>query len=592
MNKTNGFRLVVLAVIAVVGLVFADSGAALAQAPEGMSEAAPMKEARAGHTAIKFPGALVMVCGGTAGGTSLKTCENYDVKAGTWASAPSMSAGRAYYAVTYLQDLQIFFHPCGTSTPDPRSGHTSADMYSYDQQTQKWKWQQIPPSQRGHAFFGTNSVMFLNHPQQGQATVYVPLVGPGTDVEVLTMLLTQTGGGSDVSWVDGAAIPHARDRHSGVPLEDGKVLVVGGYAAEAEIYDPKADTWTAAGSLNINRGRQAAVLLDDDRVLVCGGDLPDHSLLVGTCELWDPKDPGVWTRAGDMNSARVDFSMVALANGMVLAAGGQDGTGKPVVSAEEFWDPDTTLWTRAAQLKTPRAEPTVTTLGTGQVLICGGKDGSGAALASCELYQPQQLCAPGSTKCDGKAAFVCDSTGMFFMKVADCLNGCQDGSCIGENCSPGARRCKDAVTKETVEECAATGDHWVHVETCDEGCEYDAATAWCTGTARPDAGIPDTGHDTGKPDAGCVPDCEDAVCGQGDGCGGICENGACPEGQVCDPVIFMCGEPKPDAGAPVVDSGTPIPQTDGGAGGGGSAQPAGNGGTDSGGGCSCAVLGL
>jgi hypothetical protein len=588
MHKTDGFRLLVLVVLAVVLSV---PGAARAQAPEGMSDAAPMKEARAGHTAVKFPGALVMVCGGNAGGTSLKTCENYDVKAGTWASATSMSAGRAYYAVTYLEDLQIFFHPCGTSTSDLRSGHTSADMFSYDQQTQQWKWQQLPPSKRGHALFGTNSAMFLNHPQQGQATVYVPLVGPGTDVEVLTMLLTQTGGGSSIDWVDGAAIPHARDRHSGVPLEDAKVLVVGGYAAEAEIYDPQADTWTAAGSLNTNRGRQAANALDDGRVLVCGGDLPDHSLLVATCEIWDPKNPTVWTNAGNMNAGRVDFALVPLANGKVLAVGGADLSGAPVASAEEVWDPDTTLWSRAAQLKTPRAEPTATALGTGQVLICGGKDGSGAALSSCELYQPQQVCAPGSTKCDGKAAFVCDSTGMFFMKVADCLNGCQDGSCVGENCSPGARRCKDAVTKEVVEECAATGDHWVFVETCEQGCQYDAATAWCTGSPRPDAGMPDTGFDAGRVDSGCVPDCEDAVCGQGDGCGGICPNGACPEGKVCNPLTYFCDVPGEDTGTPPADSGTPIPKPDAGTGGGGGAQPAGNG-TDSGGGCSCALLGL
>jgi hypothetical protein len=372
-------------------------------------------------------------------------------------------------------------------------------------------------------------------------------------------------------------------------VSEGKVLVAGGYVAEAEIYDPLADSWTPAGTMNDLRGRQAATALNDGKVMVCGGEDAAHAL-VGSCEIWDPAKPTEWVKTGALAAGRTDFALVTLVNDKVFAAGGAGADGKPFAGAEELWDPADTTWKAAAPLATPRTEPTATGMATGQVLVCGGKDAAGQVLISCELYQPQQLCAPAKPRCVGRVAQVCDDTGMKWMKVADCLVDCKDDVCPGEQCTPGARRCKDAVIKQTVEECAASGDHWVWIKTCDQGCEHDAVTAWCTGEPRPDAGFIDVGPgDTGRPDAGCIPDCAGAVCGQSDGCEGICKNGACPDDLVCDPVIYICTTPKPDAGHPVTDAGGGGGAKDAGTGGG--IQPGGNG-TDSGGGCSCSLLGI
>ena len=566
------------------------AGAAHAQAPAGVEAAPSMTEARAGHTSIKFPGALVMVCGGTTGGPASRACESYDVEKKSWAAQAQMSSGRAYHAVAWLPDLEMFFLVGGLTSADAASAQPNADMYSYDQQKKAWSLQQLPSMTRPHAFFGLNAAVFFNYPQQKQATVFAPAVGPGTDVDVLKMTMTESGSGGGIEWVQGKPIPHARDRHSDVPLADGKVLVAGGGVAEVEIYDPKADTWAAAGALADVRASQAATVLLDGRVMVCGGVDPQKAL-VKSCEIADPKAATVaWTKTGDLVTARKDFSLVTLMNGKVYAVGGAGADGKPVAAAEELWDPASPTWAATVPLKAARAEPTATGLGTGKVLVCGGKDAAGAALATCELYQPQQLCAPASPKCETNAAYICDTAGMSWMKVADCLNGCADGTCIGETCSPGARRCKTAVSRETVEVCADSGDHWIYLETCDQGCQTDGATSWCTGTPRPDAGFPDVGPaDTGPQDTGCVPDCSGQSCGAGDGCGGICKNGACPDDLVCDQTYFMCVAPKPDAGLPPSDGGGGGGGTDAGtAGGDGSAQAGAN--TDSGGGCSCSML--
>ena len=61
-------------------------------------------------------------------------------------------------------------------------------------------------------------------------------------------------------------------------MQDGRVLVMGGrtpihdhYLASAETYDPTTGLWTTTGSMSISRYRGTATVLDDGQVLVAGG---------------------------------------------------------------------------------------------------------------------------------------------------------------------------------------------------------------------------------------------------------------------------------------------------------------------------------
>jgi N-acetylneuraminic acid mutarotase len=69
----------------------------------------------------------------------------------------------------------------------------------------------------------------------------------------------------------------ARYNHTATLLQDGRVLVVGGYnsaeskIARTEIYDPETETWSDSGDLNKARDEHSATLLPDGRVLVVGG---------------------------------------------------------------------------------------------------------------------------------------------------------------------------------------------------------------------------------------------------------------------------------------------------------------------------------
>lgn len=55
-------------------------------------------------------------------------------------------------------------------------------------------------------------------------------------------------------------------------LSDGRLLVNGGSSSpSANIYDPWADTWSAAASMNVARGYNADVVLPDGSVMTLGG---------------------------------------------------------------------------------------------------------------------------------------------------------------------------------------------------------------------------------------------------------------------------------------------------------------------------------
>jgi len=75
--------------------------------------------------------------------------------------------------------------------------------------------------------------------------------------------------------------PAVRGRydHTATLLPDGKVLVAGGRGSEtcftptssAELYDPVSGTWSPTGSLNTARADHTATLLQNGLVLVAGG---------------------------------------------------------------------------------------------------------------------------------------------------------------------------------------------------------------------------------------------------------------------------------------------------------------------------------
>ena len=159
----------------------------------------------------------------------------------------------------------------------------------------------------------------------------------------------------------------------------------------AELYDPVAGTFSPTGSLTGNtRQMHGAALLNDGRVLIAGGFTNDSGIGgLDTAELYDA-DTGTFSgTASNMVHNRLgDFTTTLLPDGRVLLAGGfQNFVGGPAIDGELF-DPGTATFSAASNtMSTFRGKHGGTLLADGRVLLAGGENDTGF-LASSDLFNP------------------------------------------------------------------------------------------------------------------------------------------------------------------------------------------------------------
>jgi hypothetical protein len=208
-----------------------------------------------------------------------------------------------------------------------------------------------------------------------------------------TGLFTPTGG----------LTGHTRQMHGAVRLNDGRVLVAGGFTndsgigglATAEIYDPGTGTFAAtAGNMTHDRiGDFTTTLLGNGRVLLAGGF---RNLVGGPSadgELFDPASATFSAAPIPMNSRRGKHTAVLQANGQVFLAGGENDL--TILSSTEYFDPTTASFVVSLSsqpvLLTARESHTGTRLSDERFLEAGGQTLVGAVLtplASAEIYDP------------------------------------------------------------------------------------------------------------------------------------------------------------------------------------------------------------
>jgi WD40 repeat protein len=192
-----------------------------------------------------------------------------------------------------------------------------------------------------------------------------------------------------------------------VPLAGGRVLVMGGCATAAQLYDPAAGTFTTTGSLTEPRSGKTATLLSDGRVLVTGGYdcTSSEGGISASAEVYDP-ETGTFTAVGGMKEARQFHTATLLDDGRVLITGGHSNspttgarvalfasvrtaeTSSSVLSTAELFDPATDTFRSTGSMSTIRDHHTATALPDGTVLVVGGGGEAYASTTSADLFDP------------------------------------------------------------------------------------------------------------------------------------------------------------------------------------------------------------
>jgi Kelch motif protein/galactose oxidase-like protein len=183
-------------------------------------------------------------------------------------------------------------------------------------------------------------------------------------------------------WRQTTPLPKMRSSFASVALEDGRVLVAGGYNekdasySSSFIFDRVTETWSKTGLMTVARTHPGAALLRDGRVLLVGGyfyapeagsigdgivlarsstydvDVPPIGRALATAEVFDPTT-GEWTPTGSMRYARSGPEVVTLTDGRVLVVGSSPDDVRADERAHdtaEIYDPATGRFTAAGTL--------------------------------------------------------------------------------------------------------------------------------------------------------------------------------------------------------------------------------------------------
>ena len=168
-----------------------------------------------------------------------------------------------------------------------------------------------------------------------------------------------------------AQLQTARSRHTATLLSDGRVLVIGGTnQADAldstELFDPRANSFTAGPRLNRARAGHSATVLADGRLLIAGGNAD------GSAELFDPATGLFTLLQGKLSVIRSFHGATLLKDGSVLLVGGIGDNGQPLETAELF-DMDSLRFSSIAHwMLVSRVRPTLRVLSDGKVQVIGG----------------------------------------------------------------------------------------------------------------------------------------------------------------------------------------------------------------------------
>ncbi len=360
--------------------------AATATASPELASATTTASATLGHGQFGLTGPMAVARSGqtatllqdgrvlVVSGSGDNSAELYDPRAGTFGATGPLNIVRAFGATATLLQDGKVLIAGGSDSSLDQKPLASAELY--DPAIGKF----TPTGSMAQARSGHTATLL----QDGRVLIAGGFGSSGGVLASAELYNPTTG-----TLAPTGSMARARSGHTATLLQNGFVLIAGGSGAQgvrdtsassAELYDPRTGKFVLTGSLGAVRAAgHTATLLQDGRVLIAGGNASDvQEEPLASAELYDP-GTGKFSKTGSMATPRDGQTAILLLDGRVLVVGGDDRTA-------ELYNPATRAFALTGSSVQARASHSATLLTDGRVLLAGGADDPYGATA--ELYQP------------------------------------------------------------------------------------------------------------------------------------------------------------------------------------------------------------
>ena len=204
---------------------------------------------------------------------------------------------------------------------------------------------------------------------------------------------------------------------------NGKIFTIGPEEDVSYWLDANAQTWTPVGASGLKNG--SSVMYRPGKILYSGGaasvDTTTNSVTAAATIDLTAATPA-WQAVAPMHYPRTYHTLTTLADGRVLAVGGEATSDQSVVTSgtlpAEIWDPATNQWTTIDSIAAARNyHSTAVLLPDGTVLIAGGGHPTGLSdpgQFNAQVYSPSYLFngpRPAITSGPGSATYGGDDDG-------------------------------------------------------------------------------------------------------------------------------------------------------------------------------------
>ncbi len=186
---------------------------------------------------------------------------------------------------------------------------------------------------------------------------------------------------------------HSRNEATATLLQNGKVLVAGGFIDNqkltntSEIYDPTTNTWSEGPVMTFARADVGASLRPDGTVVIAGG-YRGGQVFASSSEIYSPGNGGSFTPGPMLGAGRSSFGAATLDDGTFIIAGGYLGNAQ-AATAVDVLGPNAVMF-KSFNLLTPRMYgPAVQPLPGGKVIVFAGNNYQTGALDSAEVFDGQ-----------------------------------------------------------------------------------------------------------------------------------------------------------------------------------------------------------